>query len=415
MATTNDPTTLDSRLKVRYPKGIAQLVPMSTVLMRKLKLRQDITPGKNVTFDVQLAHEAGFTVGSSGSLTLNPAVAQASASAIVEGYQIVLRSQVSYDLIVRAKSEDAAFASFNDRKFIPMTESFQKRCEILAMGYGRGSIGVVTGAPVDSASTLTIQFTAGSWCPALFLGSKGTTVEAFSALTGGSQHDGDLVISSVDSANRKIVVTAAADAYTNVADGDFIFYEGHRAAAPYGLVDIAKNTGTLYNISASSYDLWKSQAYDVGTSALTLAKILSASGELADRGCDQALTCLVPALCFQKLVSDEAFLVQHNGGTETAKNGFKKIVFSGVTGDIEILPYMFIKQGEFLMFPESQTYRIGASNMTSRISDKTGDMYFDMEDSTAVQMRLYAEWTVFCERPAWISLGTRSDGLALHT
>ena len=414
MATTNTPTTLDSRLKIRYPKGITNLVPMSTVLMRKLRLREDIAPGKNVTFDVQLAHESGFTVGAKGELTLNPAVAQESASAVVEGFQIVLRSQASYDLILRAKSEDKAFASFHDRKFIPMTESFQKRSEILAMGYGRQSIGKVTSV-VDNTGSLTILIDADQWCPALFLGSKGTVLEVFSALTGGSQRDGDLIVSSITTADRKVTITAAADAYTNVAAGDFIFYKGHRTASPFGLVDIIANTGTLYNINAASFDLWQGVNYDVGTSALTLAKILSASGELADRGCDQALTCLVPALSFQKLVADEAFLVSHNGGTETAKNGFKKIVFTGVTGDIEIVPYMFIKQGEFVMFPESQVYRIGASGMTTKVNDKIGDIFFDMEDSTAVQMRLYAEWTVFSERPAWMALGTRSDNLALHT
>jgi hypothetical protein len=414
MTATNDPTTLDSRLKVRYPTGITNLVPTSTILMRRLRLRKDISPGKNVTFDVQLAHEAGFTVGSKGELTLNPAVAQASASAIVEGYQIVLRSQASYDLIERAKTEDQAFASFHDRKFIPMTESFQKRCEILAMGYGRQGIGLVASVS-DVSSTLEITIEPNEWCPALFLGSKGTVIEAFSALTAGSQHDGDLTISSIKTSLKKVIITAAADAYTNVAAGDYLFYKGHRSASPYGLIDIIANTGTLYNISAATYDLWQSIEYDVGTSALTLAKILEASGELADRGCDQSLTCQVPALTFQKLVSDEAFLVSHNGSSDTAKNGFKRIVFTGVTGDIEILPYMFIKQGEFVLFPESQVYRIGASDMTSKLNDKNGDIFFHMEDSTAVQMRLYAEWTVFSERPAWMARGKRSDSLALHT
>ncbi len=164
MGTTSTPSTLASRLKEKYNNGISNLVPTSTVLMRRIKFRKDLTPGEKARFDVQLDHEQGFSVGQ-GEITLNAAVAQNSAKAEVEGYSVILRSRVSYDLISRAKSNKQAFAQFHDKRFIPMTESYQKRCEILSMGYGRQGLGVVTG---NSSGVLTIS--PASWCPSLWLG-----------------------------------------------------------------------------------------------------------------------------------------------------------------------------------------------------------------------------------------------------
>lgn len=410
MATTSTPTTLASRLKEQYNKGISNLVPTSTVLMRKIKFKEDLAPGEKTRFDVQLDHEQGFSVGQ-GELTLNPAVAQNTAKAEVEGYQVILRSRVSYDLITRAKSSKKAFATFNDKKFIPMTESYQKRCEILSIGYGRQGLGTVT---ANSSGVLTIS--PATWCPALWLGMKGAVLEAFtSTATGATQHDGDLTVSAINIANKTVTVTGTS---TAVVANDILFLKDHHidsGSAPYGLFDIAKNAGTLYNISAATEALWASYQYDVGTSPLSLGKILEAAGYAADKGCDEKLTCLVPVKAFQGLAADESALRSYDGKySKKAENGFEAISFYGATGELEIMPYMFIKEGEFIMFPERFVYRIGSSDMTPAVG-KDGDIIFDLESSSAKEMRLYSEFTIFCEKPGWIVWGNRSDGNALHT
>jgi hypothetical protein len=409
MAVTNTPATLDSRLKIVYPDGITQLIPTSTVLMQRIKYRNELELGKKAVFDVQLSHEHGFTVGT-GELTLNNAIAQTTANAEVDCGQIVLRSRVSYDLIERAKSSKTAFARFNEDKFIPMVESFQKRQEIYAI-YGRDGLGVVS---TNTAGALVI--TAASWAPALWLGTEGLVLEAFtSKAASATQHNGDLTVTAIDTSTRTVTVTGTNAA---VVANDILYYKGDRTTtahnAPVGLMTIARNTGTLYNISAATYALWAGNAYDCGTSGLTLAKILGAAAKVADKGCDEKLTCLVPVAAFQNLVSDQASLRAYDGSYNKSKmeNGAESITFYGATGAIEILPYMFMKQGEFLMFPERHVSRIGFSEMKNQVG-KGGDIVFDLENSTAKEMRLYAAWTVFCDRPGWLVVGTRSDGLAL--
>lgn len=406
MATTNTPTTLASRLKEVYPDGPSVLVPSANELHgKRLEFRKDLQTGEKARFDVQLSGEQGFTVGQ-GEVTLNGAVAQESAKAEVQGYSVILQSNVSYDAISRAKSNKQAFVQFNNSKYIPSAESFRTRCELLSMGYGRQGLGVVS---ANNSGVLTI--TPGSWCSAMWLTMKGAKLEAFTS--GGTQHNGDLTVSAISVANKTVTVTGTSAA---VVANDILYLKGHRTASPYGIMDIAKNTGSLYSIDAATYELWAANHYDVGTSALTLGKVSLASAMAADKGCAEKLTCLVPNKAFQSMVNDQAALREYGASYNPAKaeTGFESIVFHGATGKIEIVPYMFSKEGEFVMFPERYTYLIGSEEMTNQVG-QSGDIYFDLESTSAKQLRWYGDWTVFCEKPGFIVYGDRSDGLALHT
>lgn len=405
MATTNTKATLSSRLKEQYPGGITNVIPSKCELMKRLKFRNDVAPGEKARFDVQLDHEGGFSYGN-GDVTLNDAVAQNSAKAEVEGYGIYLRSRVSYDLIKAAKDSKKAFARFNDSKFIPMLESFRKMEEISAID---GSVGLgVVEANVGGVITITEA----SWNPYRWLGTKNRLLEAFSALTGGSQHNGDLAIASVDISARKVTLTGTSAAV--VAD-DILFMKGARGVEPKGLMAIAKATTTIYNIDPSTQPLWSANHYDAGTSALTLGKILEAACLSADKGCDEKLTCFVPSRTFQALVADEAALRQYgaNYSSKEAKNGFEALTFVGATGDIEVVPYLPMRDGEFVMFPERLTSLIGSSEATTEIGDD-GEVTLHAVNSTSKEMRMMANWTVFCEKPGFITWGNRSDGKALH-
>ena len=406
---TNTPTTLASRLKEIYPEGPSMIVPAANELFgKRLKMRKDMQLGEKARFDVQLSGEQGFSVGT-GEVTLNGAVAQIAEKAEVTAYSVILQSNVSYDAISRAKTSKQAFAAFNSGKYIPAAESFRTRAEILCMGYGRQGVATVS---ANNAGVLTI--TAASWCSAMLLTLKGAVVEAWTAVAGsGSQHDGDLTVGAISIANKTVTVTGTN---SSVVQGDILFLKGCRSSAPYGLMDIAKNTGTLYNISAATYELWKANAFDVGTSALTLGKVSMASAMAADKGCAEALTCFVPNKAFQSMVNDQSALREYGASYDSGKaeNGFESIVFWGASGKITILPYMFIKEGEFVMFPERYTYLIGSEEMTNQVGN-SGDIYFDLESTSSKQMRFFGDFTVFCERPGFVVYGVRSDSAALHT
>lgn len=405
MAETNTKVTLASRVKERYPEGISQLVPVVNYLRRSIRFRKDVTPGETARFDVQMALENGFSVGAAGTdFALNPSVAQESVKVMVDGCGVLLKSRAAYGLLTAAKTSEQAFATFHDKKFIPMTESFSRREELLTL-VGRQGLGKVL---TNSSGVLTL--TEQSWNATRWIGLKGCTLEAFTAVSGGSQHNADLVVTKVDIANRQITVSGTSAA---VVANDILYFKGHRGVEPIGLLHIARNTGTLYNVDAANYELWKANTYDVGTSGLTLGKILDASALAGDKGCAEKLICLVPLRCFQGLVSDEAALVRHDAQKRKAENGFEYLSFYGATGEIEVIPYHNMEEGTFLMYPPKWVSYIGSTEMVNQVGD-TDEMYFDVESNASKEMRLFAEWTVFCERPGYMVVGQRSDGKALH-
>ena len=405
----NTPTTLASRLKEQFNGEISQLVPGSAELV-KLKFRKDIELGKSAIMDIQLSDELGFSVGQ-GEITLNGNINQSAARATVDAYSLVLQSNVSYDLISRASSERKAFAKFVDSKFIPMAESFQRRQEILHM-YGRQGLGKVDSVTSTGSGPYTISavITEGSFCPTLWLGLKGAVLAAYTNNTsGGTAHGVDLEVQSVDVTTRTVVVTSATN---TVAGNDHLFFKGTYNAGHYGLMQIAKNTGSLWGIDASVYELWKGNSYDVGTSALTLGKLLQAAALAANKGCKEKLKALIPVSAFQSLISDESALRTYTAFSKKLENGGEAISFYGASGEIEVVPYHFMKAGEAIIFPERWTYIIGSTEMVTQLA-KDGDMIFDLEATSSKQVRLFSDVQIFCERPGYLVYLSRSDGKAL--
>lgn len=409
MAATNTPTTLASRLKQRFNKEVTDIVPSIADFQRRVEFRADLELGASAEFDITLAYEAGFSIGQ-GNVTLNGSIAQTTARASVSAYSMILQSQVSYDLISRANKSEKAFAKFADGKFLGMVSAFRNREEWLAIN-GRRSCG-----KIESNTSGALVITAGTFCPAFWAAQIGAKFVVFDSLTGSTQRDGDLTVSAVDVATRTVTVTGTS---SNVVANDFIFIKGQHNDGRYGLFDIAYNTGSLFGISAATYPLWAANAYDVGTSALTIGKILAAAGMSANKGCaGEELICYVPPLCFQGLVADEASLIRYSAGRKKAETGFEFIEVMGATGLIKIIPHLFLKYGEAILWCPAYTYIIGSIEATSQLNGtgENADILFDLESTSAKEMRMFSDTIgAFSERPGYITYLTRSDALGLHT
>jgi hypothetical protein len=412
MPAVNTPTTLASRFKQRFNKEISQIVPMTADILRAVNFKSDLTLGASAEFDVQLAPELGFSQGTANA-TLNGAITQATARASVTGYSLVLQSQVSYDAITRAKSSDSAFASFSDSKFIPMVDSFRMREEYHALLGRDQGLGKVTN---NTSGVLTIS--EDTWIPALASSLVGAIITAYSAkmtatTASGSQHNGDLIVTAVSLTNRTITVAGTNAA---VVANDYLYFKGdYTTTSRIGLLSIAQNTGTLFGISAATYPLWAGNTYSLGTSAITLGKILQGAAKAAEKGCvGKKLVCSVPVSAFQSLVSDEAALVQYGANkSNKAENGFEYLTFLGASGTIEVKPHLFIPDGVAIIWAPEYTYVIGSQEASAQIA-KDGDMIFDLEASMAKEMRMFSDTCgVFCERPGFMVYMTRADGLKL--
>lgn len=397
MAANNSASTINAWLKEIYADNLQSLIPDGVRVLKMIKFSAgEKEIGDKYVQPLALTHEHGFSVGS-GAFSLNDSVAATYAEAQVEGKNLLLRTQVSYDAMSRASSSKKAFMKWSEQVIGNMTASFTKRLEILHI-YGGTSIGKVQSE--DGAGALTLYTS--SWASGIWAGSEGVQLEAFTALTGGSQHGATLTVSSVDLVNRIVTVTSSGTVADVNAD-DFLFFKGFRGSEMNGLDKIITNSGELYNISAATYALWKGNSYSASSGALTFAKIQAAVALGVAKGLDEKVVVLCSPATYANLNTDlSAFRSADSSySASKGKNGYEAISFFSLNGEIEIVPSIYVKEGEAFCVPVSKFKRIGSSDVTMRMPGMPEEQLMLQQASAAgFELRLYYDGNLFCERPA---------------
>ena len=403
MAVANTPVSLVGDFKDLYKtSGLVDALPKWSIVQDKFPFEEaEAGLGQYYVFGVVLQKEHGFTYApssgaNSGVQTLNASVAGYVGQAQVEGAAIYLRSRLSYDAAAKAsKAGKKAFAQAYGAVLKNMKESHQFRLE-LSLLYGRDGLGVVS---TNTSGALVI--TDASWATGIWgAGMKTCVLEAFTG-TGASvtQHDGDLTISAVDVSTKTVTVTGTS---SSVVTGDVLYFKGARAATTYsecsGIYRILTNTGTLFNISATSYELWKANAYSVGGN-LSLTAIMQGAAIGQSFGLEKAILLTAPEK-FAQLASDEAALRRYVQDAPNAKRGVKGITFMMGAVEVEVLCHPFIKGGESMMLAEDTFHRVGATDVTFAMPGASEKMEVHVTDSTAVEIRSMCDQGIFSEKPA---------------
>jgi len=409
MAVANDPTTMAGDFKNLYKdSGLLNAIPSWMILQDRFPFEEaEAGLGQYYIFGVVLQREQGFTYApssgtGSGVQTLNAAVAGVISQAQVEGYSIYLRSRLSYDAAAKAsRAGKKAFAQAYGAVLKNMKESHQFRLELSLM-YGRDGLGVVasntTGALVISDSS----WASGIWAS----GMKGAVLEAWTG-TGASvtQHDGDLTVSTVDVSNKTVTVTGTS---TSVVANDVLYFKGARTATTYrecpGLFRIMSNTGSLFNIDAAQYELWKGQSYAVNGN-LTLTAIMNASALGMVYGLEKAILICAPTK-FAQLASDEAALRRYVSDSTKTKRGVKGISFLMGNVETEILPHPLCKESHAMMLSEDSIHRVGATDITFGMPGSGEKMEVHVTDSSAIEFRSMSDQAIFSDQPSTMVLLT---------
>jgi hypothetical protein len=403
MAVANSPETMVGDFKNLYKdSGLINAIPKWMIVQDRFPFEEaEAGLGQFYVFGVVLQKEQGFTYApssgvNSGVQTLNAAVAGYIGQAQVEGFAIYLRSRLSYDAAAKAsKAGKKAFAQAYGAVLKNMKESHQYRLELCLL-YGRDGLGVVD---ANNAGVLTI--TGASWATGIWAsGMKGAILEAFTGVGSSvTQHDGDLTISSIDVANKTVTVTGTN---SSVVQNDVLYFKGARTASAYkecaGLYRILTNTGTLFNIDAASYELWKAQSYGVNGN-LSLTAIMNAASVGMSFGLEKAMLMCAPEK-FAQLASDEAALRRYVQDTPNAKRGVKGITFVMGQVDVEILPHPLIKQGHAMMLADESIHRVGATDVTFSLPGSGDPMQVHVTDSTAIEIRSMSDQGIYSETPA---------------
>ena len=402
MATAHSTSTLEGIFKRVYDNKVRFIYPNGVRVIKDVPFRGgDKRPGESFNAAITLVFENGFTYLAPGApiQTLQPAAVGETKRAAVDGFQVILRSQVDYETIAKASTAGPrAFVQSTKHIVTNMANSFRKRQEIEAI-YGQADLGVVQSVPAAD----TIQITAASWAPGIWAGAEQAVVDILNTgLT--AVDDAAITVLSVDFTLRRIQFTNPLA--VAVGAGDRIFWVGavitpfptHQSAI--GIHEIlAQTTGTLFNIDVAAFTLWRANETDAGGSALDMDHIQEAVARIVEKGGGEGRLCLyVSTATWVDLIGDLAALrrFQRGDGNARYEAGAEAITFWTQSGPVEIKPSIFIKGGFAYLLDLGAWSRIGAQDFA--FGDPAERQVFHrLEEKNGYDARAYANQSVFCD------------------
>ena len=388
--------TLNGLFKEVYAKELKNLIPDGVKLLKAIPFaKKDAQLGNLYHQPVILGLEHGVTFAGAtdDAFTLNDAIAGSIKDAQIQGTQLVLRSVLGLAAASRAAGGDGkAFMAATKFLVANMIRSVTKKLEI-EMLYGQ--IGYATLAATLASGNTVATIPDAQWAPGIWAGAEGMPVTIRDS-SGTSR--GDSTVASVDFAARTVTLSSAI---ASVVSTDIIWHKGAYGNEFAGIHKIITNTGTLFNISAATYALFKGNEFNA-SGALTFNKIQDAIAKAVEKGLENDVLVIVNPSVWADLLNDQAALRMYDSSykNEQAVNGSKEIKFYGQNGMIEIVPSIYCKQGFAYIISPEEFMRVGSTDVTFNRPGKEGEFFRDMDSSAGYELRCYTDQALFCAAPA---------------
>jgi len=340
-----------------------------------------------------MEHGVTFADDSEGAFALNPPVAGQIKDAAVRGYQLVLRSVMPYGMA--ARSMGPGERAFEDAtKFLVgnMLDSITKKLEIELL-YGQMSYGSIASV---SGSTLTI--TSAEFAPGIWSGAEAMPIEVYSNL---GVLRGAANVVSVDLTARTVTMDVTAASIGAVAT-DVVYHKGAFGKEFAGIHKILTNTGTLFGISAATYNLWKGSAYaPSSTSVLSFAILQQAIAKGVEKGLDSDVMVMVNPGHWDDLLTEQAALRMYDSSysSSEAENGSAAIKFHSQNGLVKIVPSIYVKEGYAYILAVEDWVRVGSTDVTFKRPGQGDNFFRELEDHAGYELRCYTDQALFCAKP----------------
>lgn len=406
MATVNTTSTLVGNFKEIYGNNIIDLAPNTMKVSKRLSFEYATALGGKYHQPVDLTMEHGITYAAANAtnITLLAPVAGQMEDAQVVGSQVFARSRVDYEAMHRAnQAGKKAFAEATRHVVKRLTKAAGKRLEISTLHGGRG-IGTISSVS-GSSTTRTWTITEARWAAGIWAGSKNMTLDVFAADYSGTKinTNAKVIVTGVDIANRQISVSGNATDLTNITANMQIFPETASPTNEFaGISAITNNTGTLFNVSATTYELWKGNVV-TSVGRPTMEAFLSGVRRAVELGLEDDMLAVVSPKCFEVLNSDVAALRKYDSSYSVTEgeNGVENIRYHGQSGTLEIMPHLFQFDGQANLFAPKEWKRIGAADLgfITRGRNNEEVLILELPDSPESEMRCYFNGAVFCEAP----------------
>lgn len=399
----NDIATLNGLFKERYADKLERLIPDGKKLISKIPfISRDKQPGNAYNQPVVLGLEHGVTFADAdeGAFELNAPVAGQIKNAVVRGYQLVLRSVLSYQAASRAMGPgERAFEDATKFLVGNMMDSVSKKLEIELL-YGQMGYGLVEGAET-AGSNVVIEITDAEFAPGIWAGAEGMLIDVVrsGSLLAGASGANALKVTAVDLTAKTITVQTLG---ANLQANDVLFHKGAFGKEFAGIHKILSNTGSLFGIDASAFTLWKGSTFAPGTtSVLSFAILQQAIAKGVEKGLDSDVMVMVNPGHWDDLLTEQAALRMYDSSykADTAENGSKAIKFHSQNGMVEVVPSIYVKEGYAFVLCTEDWVRVGSTDITFRRPGQGDNFFRELEDHAGFELRCYTDQAVFCAKP----------------
>ncbi len=409
-----DVSQLNGMFKEIYADKVNNLIPDVALLTKMIPFNDATKIGNTYNQPVKLTSSQGVTYAGAdaGAFALNQPVALTTKNAQVQGTQMVLRDRISYDAAAKAShGSKKSFVETTRFTVDTMLETMTKRLEISMLYGGSGISNCATSANTNSTTTV-ITMTTADWAVGIWSGLENAVINFYTSNTTlvSSGVDANFSVSSMDVDNRSVTVTGTATGITALdsailgnANDVAVYFLSAFGNEMSGLNKIITNTGSLFGIDASVYNLWKGNSH-VASGTLTLSDIYAATSKAVGRGLNEDVYCLVNPNTWKDLNSDLAASRVLDSSYSSSKNtsGQEAITYYGQNGKIDILSHNCIKEGDAFIIPMKKIKRVGAAEISFKpFAGPSSDTFFlELQDNAGYELRTYTDQAIFVESPA---------------
>jgi hypothetical protein len=346
-----------------------------------------------------MEHGVTFADDAEGAFALNPPIAGQIKDAVVKGYQLVLRSVMSYSAASRAMGgEPRAFEDATKFLVGNMMDSVAKKLEIELI-YGQMGYSRVLN-PESAGSNVVVELVPSEFAPGIWAGAEGMPIDIVRA---------NALVPTLSGNNAPVVKAVNLTARTITLDlpdalqaNDVIYHKGAFGKEFAGIHKILTNTGSLFGIDANTYTLWKGSSFAPNTeSVLSFAILQQAIAKGVEKGLDSDVMVLVNPGHWDDLLTEQAALRVYDQSykADTAENGARKIKFHSQNGMVEITPSIHVKEGYCYILAKEDWVRVGSSDITFKRPGQEGNFFRELEDHAGYELRCYTDQALFCARP----------------
>jgi hypothetical protein len=388
---------LNGLFKQIYADRLKDLIPDGVKLLNMIKFSAKDKTGDKYNQPVILGMEHGVTFAASeeDAFALNPAVAGQIKNAEVRGNALVLRSIIGYKAISASVGSESAFQEATKYLVANMLRSVTKKLEI-EMLYGTKGYGKVASV---SGSSIVVQ--TAEWAPGIWAGAEGMPIEVIDGGDGVTVNQTGIKVASVNFETRTVTLDAAVAGA--VSAGDIIMHKGALGKEFKGIHAILEQqSGDLFNISQSTYNLFRGNVYDCQGDELSFDHLNNAIARAVEKGLDSKVVCMVNPRTWADLLTEQAALRRYDSSQSSTRleQGSKGLLFHSQNGEIEIVPSIYVKEGFAYLIEPSSFMRVGSQDVSFKRPGFGDDFFRELDSAAGFELRCYCDQALFTSMPS---------------